>query len=275
MTQPANTRFGGASTGGKPAARLGELVMRWGGVAAALIIWEVAASAAQHPYFPQVTEMLAAINETWFFGGEGDRLLAEGFTRDLLPSLARALSGWVIAAVVGVSVGLVLGRGRVLPQLSEPTVHFLRAIPAVALIPPFMVLLGIGNTMKVSLIAVGCLWPILLNTIDGARSVDTLRMDTARVFNRSRLAIARHILLPSTAPKIFAGLRISLAISLILMVVSEMVSGGSGLGYQVLVAQRGFQIVDMWAGIVLLGVLGYVLNTLVVAVETRVMAWQT
>ncbi len=170
------------------------------------------------------------------------------------------------------AVGTAIGLVRNLADYLSPATEFVRAVPPPALIPPFLVVLGLGSQMKVALIAVGVVWPILLNTIDGVRTVDPVLVDTGRAFCTRRVRRLAFIVLPSAAPRIFAGLRVSLSLALILMVISEMVAATGGIGFTILQAERGFAITEMWAGIVLLGVLGYVLNTLLLA-ERRLLAW--
>jgi ABC-type nitrate/sulfonate/bicarbonate transport system permease component len=128
--------------------------------------------------------------------------------------------------------------------------------------------------MKIAMIAFGVVWPILVNTIDGVRSVDPLHLDTGRIYRvglRDRLF---RIVLPSAAPKIFAGLRVSLSIAVILMVISEMIATLNGVGFTLVQAQRSFRTLDVWAGIVLLGIIGYVLNVILGVAERRVLHWQ-
>jgi ABC-type nitrate/sulfonate/bicarbonate transport system permease component len=150
----------------------------------------------------------------------------------------------------------------------------MRAIPPPALIPLFIVLLGIGDSMKVAMILFGVIWPILLNTVDGVRSVDALHLDTARIFGVSRRDVLFRVVLPSAGPKIFAGLRVSLSIAVILMVISEMVATLNGIGFTLVQAQRNFRMLDVWAGILMLGLIGYVLNTFLSLIERRVLRWQ-
>jgi ABC-type nitrate/sulfonate/bicarbonate transport system permease component len=152
-------------------------------------------------------------------------------------------------------------------------VEFLRAIPPPALLPIAIVVLGVGNSMKVALIAGGCVWPILLNTIDGVAGVDPVLRDTAgayRVTRRDRLV---HVVLPAASPQIFAGIRLAVSLALILMVISEMVAGTNGIGHFILESQRTFDIPQMWSGILLLGILGYALNGVTVLIERRVLRW--
>jgi ABC-type nitrate/sulfonate/bicarbonate transport system permease component len=183
------------------------------------------------------------------------------------------LGGWSIAVVLAVLLGVAIGRSRILGDFVEPIVHFARAIPPPALLPIFFILLGFGNEMRVSLIAFAVIWPVLLNTIDGVRSVEPLHLDTARVFEMDRRKVFFGIVLPSASPKIFAGMRVALSVALIVMVISEMVGAQEGIGSIILGAQRTYRMLDMWSGILLLGILGYVLNAILALVESRVTSW--
>jgi ABC-type nitrate/sulfonate/bicarbonate transport system permease component len=118
-----------------------------------------------------------------------------------------------------------------------------------------------------------CLWPVLLNTIDGVTGIDPTLRDTARVYGVKGPGLLRRIVLPAASPQIFAGMRTSLSLALILMVISEMVASTNGIGFFVLQSQRSFAIPEMWSGILLLGLLGYLLNVVFVLVERRVLAW--
>ncbi len=195
------------------------------------------------------------------------------WSENLRPSLARLLTGYVIAATLAIVAGVMIGRSRRLGDYVEPVIDFVRAIPPPALLPLFLVILGIGDSMKVALIATGVFPPILLNTIDGVRSIDPLHLDTASVFRISRRRRISHVILPSAAPKIFAGLRISMSIAVILMVISELVAATNGVGFRILQSQRQFRMVDLWAGLVVLGVIGAVLNAGLTVVERRVFRW--
>jgi ABC-type nitrate/sulfonate/bicarbonate transport system permease component len=146
-------------------------------------------------------------------------------------------------------------------------------VPAPLLLPFVLVLLGIGNTSKVALIALGSLWPVLLNTIDGVRGVDPEVRDVARSFGIGRRIQLSRIILPAASPKIAAGLRIALSVALLLMVVSEMRGGTNGLGFQIRSAQRSFDTADAYAGVIVIGALGLVLNLIFVLMERRLMRW--
>ena len=151
--------------------------------------------------------------------------------------------------------------------------EFLRSIPPPALIPFAIVVIGVGDDMKVFIIAFVCLWPVLLNTIDGINGIDPTLKDTARVFGISGRDKLLRMTLPAASPQIFAGMRLSLSLALILMVISEMVASTNGIGFFVLQSQRSFAIPEMWSGILLLGILGYVFNLVFMIIERRVLAW--
>jgi ABC-type nitrate/sulfonate/bicarbonate transport system permease component len=181
--------------------------------------------------------------------------------------------GYAIACLTGVAVGVALGLSQPLRRAANPIVQFLRAIPPPALLPFGILVMGIGTSMKVFIIAFVCVWPVLLNAIDGVAGVDPVLRETARVYDiRLRDRIFK-VVLPAAGPQIFAGMRTSLSLALILMVISEMVASTNGIGYFVLQSQRSFAIPEMWSGILLLGILGYVLNAIFLLVERRVLRW--
>ena len=215
-------------------------------------------------YLPTPDALAVAFPEVWF----GPRLAA-----DVLPSVARLLVGYAIAAVLGIGLGLLIGLSARLRAVTEPALEFLRAIPPPGLVPPLIVIAGLTNTMRVLVIVSGCVWPILLNTVQGVRSVEPAMVDAARCFGITGAARVRHLVLPAASPQIMAGLRQALSVAIILMVISEMFSGSNGLGFAIVQFQRTFSIPEMWSGIVLLGLLGVVLSVLFRRVEGRVLRW--
>ncbi|MGH3585956.1 MAG: ABC transporter permease [Pseudonocardia sp.] len=245
----------------------------WLVVLAVLAVGELGTRAAGHPFFPPPSVVFATAARVWLTGPPERLLLADPVFDDVLPSLARALGGWLIAGVLGVACGVLLGRSRIALDYVGPLFAFARAIPPPTLIPVFLVLFGIGTRMQVATIVFATVWPILLNTVDGVRSLDPVQVDTARSLRTPRAWWIGLVVLPAALPKIFAGLRLSLSIAVILMVVSELVGAANGIGYELLLAQRQFDFPLMWAWIGLLGVLGYGLNTLLLAVERRALHW--
>jgi ABC-type nitrate/sulfonate/bicarbonate transport system permease component len=230
---------------------------------ALLALWWILSRDSTSVYYPPLSAILDSFRQDW--------VSSEGI-HNLRPSLTVLGAGFALAVVVGVAVGAVLGLSRTVERATRPLLELLRAVPGVALLPVFIVLIGIGLDMKITLVASGAVWPVLLNTIDGVRSTEPLLIDMARSYGMSPRRRLRSIVLPSAAPQIFAGARTALAISVIIMVVSETV-GSQGIGYFLLAAQRSFLISDMWGTIIALGILGYLLNLLFRLTEAVVLRW--
>ncbi|MFI5550221.1 ABC transporter permease [Streptomyces sp. NPDC051738] len=227
-------------------------------------VWWVASAGSTDVYWPPLRTILEAFPDVW---------TAARLREDVLPSVLRLAGGYALAAVVGVAVGTVIGSYRRVRAVCEPVLEFLRAVPPPVLVPVIMLFAGIGDTMKVTVIASGCVWPILLNTVEGVRAVDPVMAETARSYGVTGVARLRHLVLRSASPQIFAGLRQALSIGIILMVISEMFAASNGLGFTIVQFQRGFAIPDMWTGILVLGLLGFVLSVVFQLVERRVLGW--
>jgi ABC-type nitrate/sulfonate/bicarbonate transport system permease component len=241
----------------------------------ALIAWEIGTRIAQEEYFPPPSKIISALHHMWFSGPASRLFLTDKAVDDFSTSLAHLFVGWAISCVAGVAVGVAIGRSRLLNDLLDPVLQFLRAIPPPTLLPFFIIVFQLGTTMQVVTIAFSVVWPVLLNTADGVRSVDSLQLETARVFGLSRYRRLVTVILPAAAPKIFAGLRVSLGFALILMVLSELVGSTAGIGAELISAQRDFELPDMWAAIVMLGILGLVFNGAFVLLERRLLAWHS
>jgi ABC-type nitrate/sulfonate/bicarbonate transport system permease component len=256
---------------GRAVGFLGKWVVFAGFVGA----WQLATTLAEAPYFPTPVTIGKSMVDLWLSGPASQLWLSEAVFHDVVPSLLRLLGGWAAAGVVGVVIGLMLGRSDKLQDYFSPTISFLRSIPPPALLPVFLVLFPLGTPMQLATIIFGVVWPVLLNTIDGAHTLDETVVETTRSMRLSKPRFLATVVLPAALPKIFAGLRVSLSLALILMVISELVGSTNGIGYQMILAQRNFSLPEMWAGIVLLGILGYVLNVLLLAVQNRVIGWHT
>lgn len=200
-------------------------------------------------------------------------------TRELLaqlvPSLIRMAVGYGLATVMGVGIGMAMGTNRMVYNALEPLMEVLRPIPAPTYIPIAILFLGLGDEMKIFIITLASFFPILLNTYSGVRGIDTVLINTGRTFGFSQGEIMRKIVFPASLPNIFTGMRISLGISLIMIVISEMVAANSGIGFYILQAQRNFQVSVMYAGIFTLGALGYLLNRLFLTAERKILHWHT
>jgi sulfonate transport system permease protein len=252
----------GVLTGRTPAGRLGAVLLEAWLPIVLFAAWWFASAESTSLYFPSLRSIVGAFGSDWF---------GAGLTENVVPSLVNLAIGFVLATVLAVGVGLVLGLVRPLGDAVSPIVEFLRSVPGVALLPLGLLIFGLGTGMKVSLIAYAALWPILLNTIDGVRGIDSTVLDVARCYRLPWHLRLTRIVLPAASPQIITGMRTSLSIAITVIVFSEMVGSTEGIGYALLQAQRNFAIPEMWSGMLLLGILGYLLNIAFRGVERVVL----
>ncbi|KQY97625.1 nitrate ABC transporter permease [Microbacterium sp. Root53] len=231
---------------------------------ALIAIWYVATLGATSIFVPKPVPLVAEFFETWI----GDRLLT-----DVVPSLSRFALGTGVAIALGVLVGLLVGLSRGVRAFTEPVFEFFRAVPPPVLIPVLGLLIGVDDSMKITVIALGAIWPVLLNTIEGVRATDSVQTETSRSYGIHGFNRVRYQILPSAAPQILAGVRQSLPIGIILMVISEMFFSSSGLGFSIIQFQRRFAVPEMWSGILVLGLIGFAVSMLFQVVERRILRW--
>jgi ABC-type nitrate/sulfonate/bicarbonate transport system permease component len=236
--------------------------------------WQLAVGSADNPFFPPPSQIVPAMYHQWFTGPPSHLWLTADATGNLLPSLGRMLGGFAAASLAGIAIGVAIGRLPLLADLAEPIVHFGRAIPPATLVPVFLVVFKIGTPMEVAAIIFGVIWPVLVNSIDGARYVHPGHIETARAFRVPAAQRLLRVILPSAGPKIFAGLRLALALALVMMIISEFVGSTDGIGREMVEAQSNTDIPLMWSVIVLLGLLGIAANALLGVLEHRVLAWR-
>ena len=249
---------GRAGTAAKVAAEIAVPVLILAG-------WELWARSADSPYWPPPSTILSQFRDLWLFAQ---------FRSDLVPSLMRILLGFAVGSAIGVALGVPLGLSLWARKFAMPHVEYWRAMPPPALLPISVILLhSIGNLQKVSFIAFFCIFPVLLNTIDGVRGLDPTLVDTARAYGIPAHERVRRIVLPAAAPQISAGMRTSLSLAVIVMVVAEYFSSTSGVGYVLLISKNTFQLGPMWAAILLIGLIGYLLNVAYLLAERRMLAW--
>jgi ABC-type nitrate/sulfonate/bicarbonate transport system permease component len=232
---------------------------------ALLAFWQLWTVHAHDPHFPRLSTILTEFRELWLFAQ---------FGTEVVPSLVRIAAGFGIAVVLGVAIGVPLGLSRRARSIAMPHIEYWRAMPPPALLPISIVLLhDIGDRQKITFIAFFCLFPVLLNTIDGVRAIEPTLIDTARSYGVPWHERIRRLVLPAALPQIVAGMRTSLSLAVIVMVLAEYFSSTNGVGYVLLNSKNTFQMAPMWAAIVLIGLIGYLLNVLFLLAERRVLAW--
>jgi len=228
-------------------------------------LWQYSAiHAVNSPTWPPVTEIF----RSWF-----EKMFDGTLVQDLFATLWRQLFGYFLAVAIGVALGLAIGYFRTLYNLFEPLVELLRPIPGPAYLPVLVLFVGIGNDMKVILVFIASFFPVLLNTYSGVRSIDPVQFDTTRTLGLTTLQTFRELVVPAASPYILTGMRISLAISLILAILGEMIVSNDGLGYFVLLSQRTYRIPEMYAGLFTIAVYGYFLNRIFLLAEGWLISW--
>jgi NitT/TauT family transport system permease protein len=266
LARPAIAGLRAAVPAWRPAA-LGRLFYRSAAILGLLVVWESAPrlGLVDATFLPPFSEVMAA----WW------QLLADGQLLDnTLASLGRSLSGFGLAVVTAVPLGLLIGWYKPVAGLLGPLLEVFRNTAALALLPVFVLLLGIGETSKISIVLYACVWPILLNTISAVGTVDPTLLKLARSLDLPPLRLFQKVILPAAAPTVFTGVRLAGAVSILVLVAAEMVGAKAGLGYLVNAAQFNFAIPQMYAGIVTISAIGVGFNQLLVALERRFTSWR-
>jgi len=186
----------------------------------------------------------------------------------------RMFFGWALASLLGVVVGAAIGSSRTARDYLGPLLEFVRPLPASAVIPAAILFLGLSNEMAITVIAFGAVWPVLLSSAHGFAAIESKLREVAAALCLSRMQLIVKIAIPGALPDILAGARVSLAIALILAVVTEMQASQPGLGQNILLAQRSLRSPELYAGIVSLGIMGYVVNRALLVIERRLLRWR-
>jgi ABC-type nitrate/sulfonate/bicarbonate transport system permease component len=235
-------------------------------IAFLLLAWELSARTGlvRSENWPPVSVVLAALVRGTL---SGDLVQVIGAT------LYRMAVGYVLGVAAGVVVGFAFALVPLLRRMFEPILELLRPIPAPALIPPLILFLGIDDLMKVTIIALSAFFPVAINTMQGATGVEPIHLAVARTFRTTPARILMKIIVPGTLPYILAGMRISLALALVVTIVCEMIAGASGVGYYLVLMQYAVRSADMYAAIFVVAALGYGLNAVFLATERRLIFW--
>ncbi|MCU1675453.1 MAG: transporter permease [Frankiales bacterium] len=237
-------------------------------IAAFLGLWELAPrlGLVDKVFLPPFSTVARA---WWTLAGNGQ------LASHTQASLGRAITGFGLAISVAVPLGLLIGWYRGLAATLNPLLEIFRNTAALALLPVFVLILGIGETSKIAIVFYSCTWPILLNTVAGVRSVDPLLIKSARSMGLSPARLFIKVVLPASLPTIFTGIRLAGAYSVLVLIAAEMVGAKAGLGFLINYAQSNFLIPQMYAGIVTISLLGLALNLGLLRLERRLSRWRT
>jgi sulfonate transport system permease protein len=231
---------------------------------AALGLWELWARAENSFLVPTASEVGESAWDVW---------PSSDFLSEVGHSMKRYAIGFAIAAAIGITLGLLVGASHAARRTLDPFLECLRAVPAIAIVPAAILILGLGDASRIAVIAFGLCFPILVNTAEGVRAIPLEVRDTASMLHVGRIERVSRIYLPAALPSIMAGLRIAVSLGLVLVIVSEFVGEQNGLGYYLIIQQSEFDYPGLYAGILFLGLLGYVLNRLFLVAERRILAW--
>lgn len=227
-------------------------------------LWWLASANSTNTFFPPLQVILERLVQL---------VQTPTFLVDVGSSVGNLLLSFVLASVIGVLLGAALGLVRPLAWFVEPTIHFFRAIPPVALVPIFVSLIGFGNETRILAITLAALFPVLISTMDGIRGTEPTLAMVSRVYRIGWFDRLVSVTLPAASPRILSGMQVSLITAFVVMIASEMLGSSTGLGAATLLAQQSFAIADMWVGILVLGVIGYATTAVFTLFRRRVLRW--
>lgn len=237
------------------------------GIVLFLLIWELAPryGIVDKTFLPPFSKV---INAFWNLVVSGKIFI------HLFKSVQRSLTGFGLALVISIPLGLIIGWFTKVERILDPLLQTFRQTSALALFPVFILLFGIGEVSKVAIIFWGAQWPLLLNTISGVRNVDPLLIKSARSMGAKPLTLFRKVILPGAFPTIFTGIRLSATSSILILIAAEMIGSNAGLGYLIYWAETTYEIPTMYAAIITIALLGLVVNYGLVAFGKRALRWQ-
>ncbi|WP_017523814.1 ABC transporter permease [Pusillimonas noertemannii] len=216
-------------------------------------------------FLPTPEATLASLKEGLFDGA---------LVGNSIDTINRMLLGWLLASLFGIALGAMIGISATARAWLQPTLEFIRPLPASAIMPLAISIFGLNASMVLFVVAFGSMWPVLLATVHGFATVQPRLREVADALQMSRAMFSWKIALPSAMPDILAGMRLSMTVSLIIAVVGEMIASQSGLGQAVLLAARSFRASELFAGVVLLGAIGFAANALLALAERKLLRWQ-
>jgi NitT/TauT family transport system permease protein len=243
------------------------IVAKWYSVPLLLLVWQVLVGSGlvESRLLPSLARVWGAFQTDVL---NGDLIYHASIT------VGRAVSGYVLAALVGIPFAAMMARSPTFRNLFEPVFFFGYPIPKIALFPVFTFIFGLGTPSKIAFTFLECLYPIVLTSYLGFRGVQTRLVWTAQNFGASRNTILRRVILPAAMPSIFSGLRIAGPISMIVVVVTEMIGDSVGLGYYITIWSTRFTFENVYAGIIMIGICGFTLDRTIVWSRKKIVYWQ-
>ena len=229
-----------------------------------IYIWWTWSATSENPYFPPLSEIWAMFQYLWIF---------DNVPTNLVPTLQNLFVGLALGITLGVLIGAHLGLSRYATRMFMPIIDFIRSIPAIAKVPVFIIFFGIDSVMRIAVITFVVMFPVMVATIQAVRSTDETLIDTARAFKLSNFQILWQVRLPSASPQLFAAFQLAVQIAFLVAIAAEILGAGFGLGAFTKIAQDSFLIVEMWTGVILIGLVGYALFLAFEIVERYVLRW--
>jgi NitT/TauT family transport system permease protein len=237
-----------------------------------ILIWDRAVAMTGTRLIPSPYQV-AVMMYDFSFGGIYDDAFSGTILTHVWKSVQRVYGGFFLAALMGIPLGLLIGRIKLLRQLLDPTISLLRPIPVTAWLPLSMIFFGLGPNAAIFLVFLGAFYPILLNTIFGVRSIDPRLFEAASMLGCSGTRMFRQIVLPASLPAIFNGLRVAHGFAWILIVVGEMTGVPTGLGSVVMDGRTLSRTDLVITGMIVIGACGFVTDRIIVAISNRLLSW--
>jgi NitT/TauT family transport system permease protein len=248
-------------------ARGWQLVARWYSIPLLLVLWQASVSSGLVQ-----TRLLPSVIEVWhvLVAEIGDGVLVYHASI----TIGRALTGFALAAAVGIPFAAAMARSSLCRNLFEPIFFFGYPVPKIALFPVFTYVFGLGTPSKVAFTFLECLYPIVVTSYLGFRGVETRLVWAARNFGANRWTVLRRVVVPAALPSIFSGLRIALPVAIIVVVLTEMIGDSIGLGYYITIWSTRFTYQNVYAAIIVIGACGFALDQVLAQLRRRVVFWQ-
>jgi len=226
--------------------------------------WWLFSTNSEDPFFPPLSVIWDQFVFLWVF---------DNVPIHVVPSLINLFSGFSIGVLIGLVGGVIIGTNQGLARYIEPSVDFIRSIPPVATVPIFIMIFGLNYEMRMAAIAFSAIFPTMLAVIQGMHSNNPTLLDTAKVFRLTPFQTLVRVRIPAAGPIIFSGIQVSLQVAFVVTIASELLGSGFGIGAFTLIATDTFMITDAWTGVILMGILGYLVNLIFNLVERRALRW--